>query len=66
VDLLKKEEGAEIVLNSSEPDFLEKIKKLAKDMNASVVFEAVAGEMTGKYLSVIPDNGTVYVYGGLS
>jgi NADPH:quinone reductase-like Zn-dependent oxidoreductase len=34
--------------------------------SATVFFDAVAGEMTGKILEAMPDGSTAFVYGGLS
>ena len=65
VDLLK-ELGAEHILNSSEPDFLEKLGDLAKSLKATVCFEAVAGELTGQVLSKMPFKSICYLYGLLS
>lgn len=31
-----------------------------------MAFDAVAGDITGDILSTMPNNSTVYVYGGLS
>jgi len=47
---LKTEHGAEHVLNSSEPDFDEKLYKLSKELGCTVAIECVAGEMAGKIL----------------
>ena len=35
-------------------------------MNATVCFDAIGGEMTGKILRVMPKDRTIYVYGVLS
>ena len=35
-------------------------------LSATVYFDAIAGEITGKILEVMPNGSTVYVYGGLS
>lgn len=55
--------GANFVLNSTDPDFDEKLKDLATKMQAKVFFDAVGGEMTNRVLNCMPKSSTVYVYG---
>ncbi|MDT5158201.1 MAG: NADPH:quinone reductase [Acidobacteriota bacterium] len=59
-------EGAKYVLDSAEADFDERLGELCKRLRASVAFDAVAGEMTGRILSAMPTRSTAIVYGGLS
>ncbi|KAL4512694.1 hypothetical protein ABPG72_020531 [Tetrahymena utriculariae] len=65
VDILKKE-GAKIILNQTNEDFLEQLKKITSEQNATIFLDAIAGQFTGKVLSVMPNNSTAYVYGQLS
>ena len=58
--------GAEHVLNSSDGDFVEKLRELCTRLGATIAFDAVAGSMTGTVLSAMPPKSTVYVYGALS
>jgi NADPH:quinone reductase-like Zn-dependent oxidoreductase len=58
--------GAERVLNSTDVDFAEQLATACQQVNATAVFEAVAGDMTGRVLSVMPAGSCVYVYGALS
>lgn len=64
-ELLKKL-GAEIVLNSEAPDFVQTLKAEAKRLNATIAFDAVAGNMTGTLQSAMPNHSSVLVYGALS
>ena len=66
VEYLKNELNQEHVLNSSDPDFLEKFRELATAMNARHCLECVSGEMTGKLLSNMPDESVIVMYGSLS
>jgi NADPH:quinone reductase-like Zn-dependent oxidoreductase len=59
-------EGAQYVLDSTADDFDERLKELCKRLRATVAFDAVAGELTGRLLSAMPNGGTAIVYGGLS
>jgi NADPH:quinone reductase len=59
-------DGAEYVLDSSAEDFDERLTELCKRLRATVAFDAVAGQLTGRLLSAMPDGGTAVVYGGLS
>jgi NADPH:quinone reductase-like Zn-dependent oxidoreductase len=65
VELLKSR-GAQHVLNSSREDFADELKQLAKRLDATAVFEAIAGEMTGTVLNAMPPKSTAYLYGALS
>ncbi|CDW84327.1 zinc-binding dehydrogenase family protein [Stylonychia lemnae] len=58
--------GAEYILNSSEPDFLERLGELSKKLKASLCFEAVAGDLTGDIMSKMPYGSKCIVYGCLS
>jgi len=61
-----KREGAEIVLNSKAEDFESKLKEVAEKEGATVCFESIVGDMTGKVLKNMPEGSTVHVYGALS
>jgi len=50
VELLKKENGAEHVLNSSDPNFDKEFYELSKSLNCNVALECVAGETTGRIM----------------
>lgn len=66
VELLKKEEGADHVLNSTDEDFDEQLKKKIEDLNCTVALEAVSGEMPGRILQFLPRFGVCISYGQLS
>src|ERR1051326_459213 len=65
VELLKRE-GPGYVLDSSADDFDERLRELCKRLRATVAFDAVAGETTGRVLHAMPARGTAIVYGALS
>src|SRR6516162_1110400 len=58
--------GAEHVLNSSDAGFDDDLRKLCRKLGASISFEAVAGEMSGRILRAQPQGSRMLVYGGLS
>jgi NADPH:quinone reductase-like Zn-dependent oxidoreductase len=58
--------GAEYILNSSEPEFNERLRELCHQLGASIGFDAVAGEMSGIVLRAQPRGSRLLVYGGLS
>jgi NADPH:quinone reductase-like Zn-dependent oxidoreductase len=58
--------GAKYVLNSTSKQFAEDLKTLCEGLKATAAFEAIAGEMTGTVLNVMPAGSTAYVYGALS
>lgn len=58
--------GAEHVVNSSEPEFAERLRLICHELGVTLAFDAVAGPMTGQLAGALVDGGTVIVYGGLS
>jgi NADPH:quinone reductase-like Zn-dependent oxidoreductase len=59
-------EGADNVLDSSDANFLTDYKAACTRLNATIAFDAVAGDMTGTVLSGLCPGGVVYVFGALS
>jgi NADPH:quinone reductase len=59
-------EGAGHVLDSNAPDFDENLRELCARHRATVAFDAVAGEMTGRVLRAMPKGARAVVYGALS
>jgi NADPH:quinone reductase-like Zn-dependent oxidoreductase len=60
------DEGVSNVLFESEDDFDVKLKTLCHDLMATVAFDAVGGELSGKIFNAMPDDSKLVVYGGLS
>lgn len=58
--------GEKWVLNSENTDFFEQLKGLSNDLKATIAFEAIGGDMTGKILSAMPSKSKILVYGSLS
>lgn len=57
--------GAKHILNSSDADFDEQLRKRIADLGITIAFDAVSGPMVGTLFNALPAGGTVYVYGGL-
>lgn len=57
--------GAQYVLDSSESNFEESLQKLASELNADLIFDAVTGELTPTLLRAAPKNSTIYLYAKL-
>jgi len=66
IEVLKNEEGADYVLNSQSPDFEKQLKEVVEKENATISFDALAGDSTAKLLKAHPKGSTCYVYGLLS
>ncbi len=58
--------GGRHVLDTSDADFDKQLKTLAKQIGATLAFDAVAGAMTGRLVEAMPRGSTVRVYGALS
>jgi len=63
---LLKEQGAAIVLNSSEDDFEQQLHDICHQADAHLAFDAVAGPMTRQLLDALPEHSRVTVYSCLS
>lgn len=61
-----KAEGSPYVLNSEDPLFCKNLRELSNELKATIGFECVAGETTGKVFNSLPEKSTLYVYGSLS
>ncbi|MGD8667205.1 MAG: zinc-binding dehydrogenase, partial [Desulfobacterales bacterium] len=58
--------GAKVVLNSESEDFEARLREECLRLKATMGFDAVCGEMTGKIFSAMAPGATVLVYGVLS
>ncbi len=65
VEMLKSE-GAEYVVNSSEAGFEEKLKELANELNATLIFDCVGGKMVQQLIHAAPNGSKLFIYGRLS
>lgn len=65
VELLKSA-GAEHVVNSGDPHFLERMARLAAELRATLVLDPLAGRHTRDLLDASPPGSTIVVYGRLS
>jgi NADPH:quinone reductase len=61
-----KQQGAAVVLNSSDPDFEKHLHDACHQHNAHLAFDAVAGTTTLQLLEAMPPRSKVTLYGGLS
>jgi NADPH:quinone reductase-like Zn-dependent oxidoreductase len=58
--------GAKFVLNSASENFEEQLREECHRLHATIAFDAVAGEITGKIFNAMPPGATILVYGVLS
>jgi len=61
-----KESGAEYVLNSSDPDFAEKLTLLNSKLEATLIFDAIGGQQTSILLNASPPGSKLVLYANLS
>jgi len=74
VNMVRKEEakvlleslGAEYVVVTSRAGWQDELQALVEKLNISVVFDAIAGDMTGTMMKLMPHKSTTIVYGGLA
>jgi NADPH:quinone reductase-like Zn-dependent oxidoreductase len=65
VELLR-QQGASIVLNSSDSGFDEALRDACHQHDVHLAFDAVAGELTARLLRALPSHSKVTVFGALS
>ncbi len=58
--------GAQYVLNSLDDDFADRLRELAHQLNATLLLDAVGGDMTQRLLDAAPFGSTMLVYSNLS
>ena len=58
--------GAKHVLNSCDDGFDSHLRKLCHDLGATISFDAVSGQLSGRVLRAQPDGSELIVYGALS
>jgi NADPH:quinone reductase len=59
-------EGAHEVVVSTSDDFVDRLREAAHELRATLLLDAVGGEMTGQLLAAAPEHSTVLIYGALS
>lgn len=65
VELLKKQ-GAMHVVNSSSANFAKELLSIFSELQVTLAFDAIAGQMGFDLLEALPSGGEVMVYGALS
>ena len=65
VDLLRSL-GGQHVLNSTEPDFVDRFQTVSQQLKATLILDAVGGELTAQLLKASPFGSTLVIYGFLS
>ena len=58
--------GAEHVVVTSKEGWEEELTELIEKLGITVAFDAIARDMTGTMMHLLPHNSATYVYGGLS
>jgi len=58
--------GGEYVLNSSDADFVEQLKTLAHKLQATLILDAISGEMTKQLAEAAPYGSRIILYARLS
>lgn len=58
--------GAEHIVVTSMQGWEDRLSALVKELNVRIAFDAIAGEMSGKLIQLLPYKGLLVVYGALS
>jgi NADPH:quinone reductase-like Zn-dependent oxidoreductase len=65
VELVRRH-GGQHVLNSSDPDFVEQLGRLTRDLRATLFLDAIGGSLTQQLADAAPYGSTVLLYSRLS
>ena len=57
--------GGKHFVNTSENGWQEKFKNLSAELNVTVMFDCLGGDLTGQCLTALPDGSTLYHFGNL-
>lgn len=63
---IMRELGSQYLLNSSDPSFENDLAALCEKLNATLLLDAVGGEMTTKMINAAPSGSTIMLYANLS
>lgn len=74
INLVRKEEhvtmlmdqGEKYVLSLADPDSFSRLAQYARELKATVAFDAVGGDISGMILNSMPAGSELVIYGGLS
>ncbi|MDX9905470.1 MAG: zinc-binding dehydrogenase [Bacteroidales bacterium] len=74
INLVRKEEhirnlhdsGEKYVLSMNDPDFESNLAAIAREVRATIAFDAVGGDISGTMINAMPPGSELVVYGGLS
>jgi NADPH:quinone reductase-like Zn-dependent oxidoreductase len=58
--------GGEYVLDSSEPDFLERLREVAQRLKATLFLDAIGGEMTQQLADAAPHGSSILIYSNMA
>lgn len=58
--------GAEHVLDTSDPNFVDRLRTLSSRLQATLILDPVAGSQTRQLLDAAPDGSRILVYGRMS
>ena len=64
-DLLQKD-GARYVLRNTDEDFIDQLRLMTHDLNATLALDPITGNFTQQLLDSLPYGATVIIYGNLS
>jgi len=65
-ELLKNLGAKHVIASGSDNTWKGELGAKMEELNANLAFDAVGGRLSGDLLDVLPQNGTLYVYGGLA
>ena len=66
VKILQDEIGLDHIINTSDDDYRDQLKKLARNVKLDACFECISGDLAGELLSYMSFRSTMLVYGNLS
>ena len=58
-------QGIRNVLDTSDPNFVSQLSKLAAELNVTAALDCISGDMVGKLVDALPFGSTIILYGAL-
>ena len=57
--------GATHMISTSDPNWSNDLAKISKELGATILFDCVGGDLTGRFLSAMPNDSILYHFGNL-
>ena len=60
-----KEIGSQHIISTNNSNWYQDLENLCEKLGATILFDCIGGDLTGRFLSAMPDNSVLYHFGNL-